>query len=452
MFKELSGDNSTYKDINNVKVKDLGELGVLAFNFGVTDKNEIRTPHYEFEQIADMIENNPIVSSALNQYVEMLIPNEVVKIQSEDKRSVEFLEKWHSLRPKFLSEIKLLALTEIGFGNGPLQKCRVKAKDGKGVPVLDNVYTYTDMRRIWVNPDDETGEKAYFLQIPIGMNKFWFGGEFKVPMMHNVTYIKNYNYMVKQLWGIWINKEEMALLKTGFSLNNLYGRSVLASGIDAHNVFKEIISSWDTIARTRSLDQTIMTPKDADTAALLNDKAKKNIIETLEDNGSSFKFLPVPIEFGTQHIEVSGKYDLMEGVFDLVRRMLIMSLLPQHLTPWSDTATTQGAEASTPPFIARLKSKQKQLIQFLNENVIGELRKVYTWLDEDATYVFDLPVLDEGKYIDTIINLYEKGFITKLQASDYFEKIGVAEGLDWEQVRKRLKDEEKLLSNIVGEQ
>ena len=412
------------------KFKDLSDLGAMAFSAGKTDKNQVRTPHYEFEAITDMIESNPLVTSGLYQLVDLAIPNEKIKIASSDQNTVDFYEKWFSLRPKALQNIKLHLFTTLAFGNGPLQK--VFTKDDRGVELLDFTEPYNDMTRIFINPDDIDGSKAIFFAVPVGMKSFVFCGQIKIPNFERITYIANFTYIQTQKYGIWLTSKEIVMLKTGWSRDNIYGRSLLAASIDAHNIYTEIMSSWDTIARTRQIDQVILTPKDLETGSKieLTKDAQKQIIDTLEDESSSIKFIRFPVDFATQDIKTSGKYDLMEGVFDICRRIIMMGLVPNHLTPWGDTATTQGSSEAMPPFIARIKSLQSMIAQFYKVHVLEELRKSYPRLNEDAQLIFDLPVLNEENLLKNMYDLMNAGIIDKQLALQYLDKMGLAKGLD----------------------
>jgi hypothetical protein len=79
-----------------------------------------------------------------------------------------------------------------------------------------------------------------------------------------------------------------------------------------------------------------------------------------------------------------------------------------------------------PAFVMRLKSEQNQLIAFMNEHIIGELRKKYEWLAEDATYVFDEPVVRASEnYVFMAYSLVNGGILTPKQAKRYLMNIGI---------------------------
>jgi len=419
-------------------IKKLSNLGAVTFGKGVTAKNDSRTPHYEINECLTMYEQNGIVASAVNQLVGFIIPNKEVKLQSKDKKSVKFMIEWHKQRKDILEEMKNILTTNIICGNGGEEKHYSKTTDGKDV--LDNIFANNDMNRIYVNPDDVDGEMAYVFELPVGIKSFKYMGETQEPKYYPVKYVKNYSWYMKQVYGITVPGWKMAIFKTGWSRDNLYGRSMLASAIDANNVFKEILSSWDTIAITKQIDQKILTPDSAESGIDIQQERMDEIAEQLEDADKSYTLFNIPLKFVQQDIKTAGGYDLMEGVFDSVRRILMMSLLPQHLTPWSDSATTQGSEASMPPFMGRIKAKQNEIIKFFNDTIINELRKTYTWLADDLTYTFDEPkIMSTDYYVNFVTNLTREEIISKDAAKKYLVRMGI---VDEDMV------DEKIIANV----
>lgn len=423
-FKEIFTTNNNLKQDWSNNTMRLSDLGAVSFGTGVTDKNSERTPHYEINESMKMYEDIPIVNSALNQLTLFLIPNIDIHISSEDPKTVKFLEDWHMKRTGIIEEYKNILLTNLMCGNGYAERFFAETTDGK--PVLDNVFSVNDASRIYVNPDSIDGSDAFVFELPIGIKSFKYMGKIQTPGFHNVQYIKNYTYMIKRVYGIVIPDFKMKPYATGWSRDNLYGRSMLISAVDASNVYKEILSSWDTIARTRQMDHKLLTIDNVENGVNIDQKKLDALGEQLENTDKSYTLFNVPLKFIQQDINVSGKYDLMEGVMDMLRRTIMMSLLPQHLTPWSDSATTQGSESAMPPFLGRLKSKQNEFIKYLNTIVIGELRKTYPFIAEDASFVFDEPkVMSTDYYVRQMTDLVNSGIITTQQARDYLIDLGV---------------------------
>ena len=403
-------------------IKRLSNLGVVNFGKGITDKDEERTPHYEMGSCLEIYETNPIVTPAVNQLVEFIIPDKTVKINSPDKKSKRFVEKWYELRNDSLSEIKNILTTNIVSGNGYLEKRYTEEGDKN---ILDNIFSINDVTRIFVNPDDDKGN-AFIFQLPVGMRSFWYMGELQTPSFYKVTYIKNYQFTFKMIWGFQIPSWKIAHYKSGWSRDNLYGRSQLASSIDANNIFQQILSSWDTISRTRQMGQKLISVADGETGMNIDQERLDELAEELEDTSASYKLFNVPLKFIQTDISSSGSYDLMENAVDMLRRMVMMSLLPQHLTPWSDSGTTMGSEQAMPPFLGRVKAKQNELIAFLDDNVIGELRKAYPWIHPKTTHLFSEPkILGDGEYVRFVTDLVRDNLIDIKQAQKYLIDKGI---------------------------
>ena len=452
-FKELLrndiGDNGGIRTQTKGNMR-LSDLGAVSFGKGNTDKNQDRTPHYEINKGIEMYELNPIVNSGLNQLADFVIPNREVKISSKDKATVEFLEEWHRMRDGILDEFRNLYLTKTMTGNAYLERYYVETEEVGDSTVLDNVFSINDASRIYVNPNDVHGKTAFIFELPIGIKRFEYMGEWQTPTFYTVTYIKNYQYMFKKVWGFPLPGWKIRHYKSGWSRDNLYGRSPLISALDAHNVLNEIVSSWDTISKTRQIDQKLLTVADNETGIQVDQDRLDDLGEMLNNADSSYTLFNIPLKLIQQDITTSGNYDLMEGVFDLLRRMLISSLLPNHLTPWSDSATTQGAEASMPSLLARVKSAQNELIRFLNSGILKELFKTYPFLSTDATYVFDEPkVIDDSYYIRKVQDLINSEILTPKEARVYLMKLGILDAELFDDMAKQAgrKDEDEKPGN-----
>ena len=408
------GMKSTVKDFKN-----LTELGGFGFARGITDKNEQKTPHYVMKKSLNMALENPIVSSALEQLIDFIFPGKRIRVASKHKKSQNWLNKWIELRPGLNDELYRFLYTNVACGNAGLQYSLRRDKS------LDNVYCLNDISRVYFNPDHVGPEDEYVYAIPVTVREFKFDGKLQYPTFHNVKYIAGDAFFIKQVYGIPVSSDILKRYKTGWTREGYYGRSSLASNIDVDNIMTEILSSWDTISKLKQIDQKIITP-DGNSTYDLSNQQYGDMLQQLEDGRGSYTFIPFPIKFAQQDIRTSKGYDTMVEVMEFLRRMIMMGLLPQHLTPWGDSSTTQGSEASLPPFLARVRSKQDEFIKILNNIVIGKLREDEPWIAKDATFVLDAPeVMGETYYIGVITNLKKEGIITTQQAIKWMNKIGI---------------------------
>jgi len=406
-------------------IKRLSNIGALSFGKGLSDKNADRTPHYEIDEALKAYETMPIINSAVEQLISFIIPNKEIKIASKDKKTVDFLEKWHKERDDIIEEMKNILITNTISGNGMAENFYAETTDGK--KVYDNMFSMNDVSRIYVNPDDIDGPEAFIFQLPVGIKIFKYMGIEQTPGFYMVKYIKNYNFTFKRVYGIPIPGWKFTHYKTGWSRDNLYGRSQLTSAIDAVKIFQQIMSSWDTIAKTRQIDQKLISLSDSENSNVMyDDKQIEALEQKLNDSDNSYNIIGLPLKMLQTDISVSQGFNLMESAVDVLRRQIMMSLLPQHLTPWNDSATTQGSESAMPPFMLRLKSKQNSFIKYMNKTIINKLRATYTWLAEDATYVFDEPkVMPDDFYVTKMLELVGAEVVTTQEAKEYFKKMGI---------------------------
>lgn len=423
-FKELYDTlTSVYTKDNVRKIKNLSDLGAFTFPKPITDKDATETPHYIMNKCLDMATENPIVSSAIEQLLSFIFPGKNIRVKTKHKKSKKWMEKWMSLRPRLKEELYKLLFTNVATGNAALQYIIGEKGENKGK--LDDVFCLNDISRLYYNPDHKNIDEKYVYSIPLTVNEFYFDGKRMKPQFFNVKYIAGDVFFVKQVYGVPVSGEKLAMYITGWDRSGFYGRSSLASNIDVDNIMREIMSSWDTISKLKQIDQKIITP-DGNGMYDVANQQYQNLIKLLEEGRGSYLFIPFQVKLLQQDIRTSKGYDTMVEVMEFLRRQIMMGLLPQHLTPWGDSSTTQGSEASLPPFLARVKSKQQEFIEFLNCAIIGKLRESYPFLSEDLTFELDAPeIMGQPYYIKMITGLKREGIITPQQAIAWMRNLGI---------------------------
>jgi hypothetical protein len=410
---------NVYTKDNYKKIDNLSNLGAFSYPTPITDKENINTPHYIMDRCLSMASENSIVSSAVEQVIMFIFPQKKLRVKSKSKKTEKWLNKWIKLRPDISEEMYKILFTNVATGNGIMQY--VYNKEGK----LDNVYALNDVSRIYYNPDHKSKEDEYVYAIPLTVKEFYFDGKLQKPEFFNVKYVNGDAFFVKQVYGIPVSGEKIARYKTGWSREGFYGRSSLASCLDVDNIMREIMSSWDTISKLKQIDQKIITPDGNGMIDIANQQYQE-LIRLLEEGRGGYLFLPFQVKLLQQDIRTSKGYDTMVEVMEFLRRQIMMGLLPQFLTPWGESSTTQGSESSLPPFLARIKCKQGEFIQFLNNNLLNKLLLENPELSEDATFVLDAPeVMGETYYIKMISGLKRDGLITSQQAITWMKHLGI---------------------------
>lgn len=423
-FREKSPNSTSYSGKN---LGTISNIGAISFGRSLTGYHEEVTPHFEMARCEEMFERNPIVTSGVNQLVTYIIPNMTLTVYSEDEKTKEFLQEWHDMRIGMLEEIRNLERTKLITGNGYLEKVRVKTK--KGGEVLDNIFNLNDAARLYINPNAEEGFEKYIFELPVGIQSFHYMGELHAPTYTKIQYMVNYNWSFRAIYGIRIHGDNIGHYKSGWSRDGIYGKSPIASAIDADTVMDNIIRSWNAITKNRMLSKKIISISDKVNSDVEIDQDRLDQLQNkLEDDERAFHLFNIPLQMLQTDVSTAQTYDTMNNVMDYLRKMIMVSLLPQHLTPWSDSGTTQGTSESMPSFVMRLKAEQNQLIKFLNEHIIGELRKTYPWLAKDATYVFDEPIVRASEnYVFMAYSLVNGGILSPMQAQRYLVKLGVIE-------------------------
>jgi len=417
-FKE---DGNNFSSYSGKKVKTLSNIGAISFGKSLTGFHEEMTPHYEMSRCQEMYNRNPIVQSGVNQLATYILPNKHIKIQSTDERTQKFLTEWHNMRKGFLEEISNFLKTKLITGNAYLEKAY--NTDGQ----LDNIFSINDSARIYINPNAEDGEEKYIYELPVGIQSFTYMGKIRIPQYYKIQYMTNYNWSFRQIYGVTLDAEKICMLKRGWRIDNIYGKAPLAAAIDADTIMDNILRSWNAISKNRMLSKKIISISDKVTSDMEIDQDRLDQLQTkLEDDERAFHLFNVPLQILQTDVGTASTYDTMHNVMEYLRKMIMVSLLPQHMTPWSETGTTQGSSEAMPAFVMRLKAEQNQLIDFMNENIIGELRKSYPWLAEDATYVFDEPIVRASEnYVFMAYSLVNGGILSPKQAQNYLVNIGV---------------------------
>lgn len=424
-FTELNRNygvnNRSYR--NKKPINTIGELGALSFNVGPTDKNNERTPHYEMRKSIEMYNINGIVSGGVDQLTLFVIPNLKIKIETKHEQSQVFLEKWCEQR-SVLEEIKKWYVSKILTGNPIIEKRYNKTNSGK--PVLDNVFNINDTSRVYVNLENKGEDDRFIYEVPVGLRSFEYRGRVVTPSRYRISYFYNNNLFQREIYGFPLNEKEIYHHMSGWSVDDIYGRSPLMSALDDHNLMTEIMSSWDTISKTRQLDRKIISVADKETGMSIDNSRMREIADELSDAKNSFTLLNFPIQMSQTDLNVSRGYDTLDNVYDISRRKLMFSLVPNYLTPWNDSVTTMGAEVSMVPFLQKILSEQHELQRVWSEVIVGELCKTYDWLDEEARIVLDTPrLLPNDTYLREVEIMLRNEIINVESARVILNSVGI---------------------------
>jgi len=382
-------------------------LGAIKFP-GSQFKDQTKTPHYEMDKAIDFYMNRPMINSGIKQLARFIVGSEI-NIKSADPKTHKFLNDWVDMRNSLDNEIFHFCISAIVTGNAYFENAWKKMPNGQFV--LDNVYNINDVARVYINMDYRGNDDDFWLyEVPIEVRVFPFMGELKTPKFFRINYVYGSYLFQKQIWAIPVHKSKIKHFKIGWSRDGLYGRGFLASCIDDTEILVEILKNYSIIARFRALGRKIVSIGAPDNPASPDDIDKLEAdLKGLEDKDNIIINKP----FKTEPLSYTGENDPMDAQIEFLRKEISSGLVPNYLTPWNSEVNRATADEVKIPFALEMDSFRADLIQYLNENIIGELRKAYTWLAKDATFTFGIVDLEaKSDKIQRGLQLYQSNAIT----------------------------------------
>ncbi len=383
------------------------KLGAIKFPTNIF-KEEKRTPHYEMDKALTLYETRPMVNSGVKQLARFMTGNEI-SVQSGDERTHNFLNKWIRMRPNFDNEVFNMIISGLVTGNIFIEKAWKKMSNG--MLCLDNIYNINDCSRVYYNLDYRGNDDEFWLyEVPIEIKAFPIMGEMKTPKFYKVNYVYGSYLFQKMIWAVPIHKNKIAHCKLGWSRDNIYGRSFLASAIDDGEVLTEILKNYSVIARYRAIGRKIFSIGTPEDPAGPDDIDKlESDLKNIEDKDH----IIINKEIKSEPLSFTGENDPMDTQIEFLRRDISSGIIPNFLTPWNSEVNRATAGEVKIPFELEINSFKSDLIQFLNKVVIDELRKVYPWIAEDATFTFGVIDLEsKEEKINYGSSLYQLNIIT----------------------------------------
>lgn len=362
--------------------RTVSNLGALKFGQSVF-RDETRYPHWEMDKCLQMYERRPIVNSGVNQLVSFIIGEDIVAA-SDDPKTHEFLNTWLAQRPKLKGEVRKMVTVGVVAGNVYAEPTYRPMSNGQ--PVLDNVFCIPDPSRVFYNLDTEATESDYWIyEVPIEIKVFPWRGDPVRPKFYRVNYVRGSVLFQKMVYGIALDRKKLFHLGTNWSRDGLYGRSFLASAIDNEEILAEILKNLGIISRSRALNIKLLSIGTEEDRATPEDtlRLQQEFKERREDEHI---VLNKPVrEISLSH---QGQYDPMDNTIEWMRKEQQSGLIPNFLTPWGDQVNRATSNEVKIPFELHVKSLRQDFLDWLNDVIIGELRKSYDWLADDARIEF----------------------------------------------------------------
>lgn len=393
--------------------KFITELGAIRFGKGIFPDDPERTPHFEMNKAEESYLFRPQINSGINQLA-MFITGNNVSIESKDKKSKEFLNKWLEKRKDTTSYIKQFVVSALITGNGYFEYTFNKMKSGQ--MILDNFFPITQSSRIYRYLNNESDEDYWIYELPVEMKTYPFSkltGEVEHirPRFYFINYVmSSATIFRKSVYGIPIHKNKIRQFKWGWSRDMIYGRSFLSSVIDDVDILREIIKNWSIISRYRALNTKIISIGNENNRATIDDMNK---FEEDIRNRREHEHIVLNKPHEISALANVGEYDDMSAPIDWLRRDVSSGLVPNYLTPWNSEINRATAEEVRIVFQLELDSMKDELINWMNDEIIGELRKVYPWLAEDCTFKFhDVDLEPKSQKLGYAPSLFDTNVIT----------------------------------------
>jgi SPP1 gp7 family putative phage head morphogenesis protein len=388
-------------------------LGAITFPSNIW-KEEKRTPHYEMDKAIEMYQTRPMINSGVKQLARFIC-GDTINIKSSDPRTHDFLNKWLDMRKVFDNEVFNMAISGLVTGNIFVERDWKQLVSGGWV--LDNAFNINDTSRVYLNLDWRGDEDAYWLyEVPIEVRTYGFGGENKTPKFWKINYVYGSYLFAKMIWAIPIHKSKIAHCKIGWSKDMIYGRSFLASAIDDGEILTEILKDYSVIARYRALGRKIFSIGTLEDPATPEDIDKLSCdLKQVQDEDHIILNKPLKSE----PLSFTGENDPMTSQLEFLQKDMSSGIIPNYLTPWNADVNKATANEVKIPFQLEIESFKSDLLNFLNNLIIGDLRKAYPWISSDASFTLGNVSLDSrADRIEEGLKLYQANIVTLNELRD----------------------------------
>lgn len=413
---KVKGDNQQYskayrmEDIKkleekvNIKEKNfsLNDLGAYTFKTTLF-KDELRTPHFEIQKSLDHYDDMPNINAGINQIVLFITGNEV-KITSTDEYTNKWFDKWMEQRAHITDSIKLIVQHNEVCGNSWIEPVWSEVN---GKKYMNDFKVMPDPSRVYYNltQDADLENEFWIYQVPYIFRQY---GDMDIKVFR-ISYVKNGIAWQETVYGVGLKEDDLIHIKTGISRYGYYGRSYLAATINDGEIITQMLKNYAIASRFMAFGKKIVSLGD-ENDIVSTDELKKftAILNSPEDE----EHIAVNKKVNIQDITPSNFNEMSNGL-DYVRKDISAGLLPNFMTPWSDTMGSYSATNNAKiPFELSLENKRNSYIKMLNKQILEPIMRQNPKL-KDATFEFGEVTLDDSKDTQTtLLELYNNDVIT----------------------------------------
>lgn len=410
------GDNQQYSKAYRIEdIKKLEEnVNIKEKNFSINDlgaytfkttlfKDELRTPHFEIQKSLDHYDDMPNINAGINQIVLFITGNEV-RITSTDGYTTKWFDKWTEQRAHITDSIKLIVQHNEVCGNSWIEPVWSEI-DGK--KYMNDFRVMPDPSRVYYNltQDADLENEFWIYQVPYIFRQY---GDMDIKVFR-ISYVKNGIAWQETVYGVGLKEDDLIHIKTGTSRYGYYGRSYLAATINDGEIITQMLKNYAIASRFMAFGKKIVSLGD-ENDIVSTDELKKftAILNSPEDE----EHIAINKKVNIQDITPSNFNEMSNGL-DYVRKDISAGLLPNFMTPWSDTMGSYSATNNAKiPFELSLENKRNSYIKMLNKKILEPIMKQNPKL-KDATFEFGEVTLDDSKDTQTtLLELYNNDVIT----------------------------------------
>ena len=334
----------------NIKEKNFSINDLGAYTFKTTlFKDFLRTPHFEIQKSLDHYDDMPNINAGINQIVLFITGNEV-RITSTDEYTTKWFEKWMEQRAHITDSIKLIVQHNEVCGNSWIEPVWGEVN---GKKYMNDFKVMPDPSRVYYNltQDADLENEFWIYQVPYIFRQY---GDMDIKVFR-ISYVKNGIAWQETVYGVGLKEDDLIHIKTGTSRYGYYGRSYLAATINDGEIITQMLKNYAIASRFMAFGKKIVSLGD-ENDIVSTDELKKftAILNSPEDE----EHIAINKKVNIQDITPSNFNEMSNGL-DYVRKDISAGLLPNFMTPWSDTMGSYSATNNAKiPFELSLENKR----------------------------------------------------------------------------------------------
>jgi len=406
-----------FKELFNKISQPSANLGTGRFRLTM-DKESFKTPHFVMNKVREMMDSKPRLANGLRQITRFVVND--VKFESDDPKSIKFMEEWWKLR-KLDRELFNFTLLWLGGGTAYLEPIRVK--DTNGVAVIDSYVNHPDPSVIYKNLESNpASDEFWIMEVPYEVRAF--AG--KTAKYFQVYYLRGETFYRNNVWGIGYPESKYMQYTFGCSRTRDYGQGLLSSAVDNEDVADEILKNWALSAKFRSLGKKIIgfyneSGETVDPSEI--DRIQEEFASLEEEDN-----LIVNKKFVSEDIGFSNTDNLMDTQMEYIHKDSGSSLTPNYMTGFSQDSSLATAAEAKVPFELEITAIQRELETFLNLVIMDEMKKQFSFLDKDLTIVLPTPNLYSRT--ENFMNILQMYQISAATYNELRSSAGLSESVD----------------------